>query len=71
MKKKIAILGSTGSIGKSLISILKKDTKKFEIILLSADENYKELLKQARFFKVKNLIINNKLIYDKNKKNRY
>ena len=71
MKKKIAILGSTGSIGKSLISILKKDTKKFEIILLSADENYKELLKQARFFKVKNLIINNKLSYDKIKKNRY
>ena len=28
MKKKIAILGSTGSIGKSLINILKKDKKK-------------------------------------------
>ena len=29
MKKKIAILGSTGSIGKTLIEILKKDKKKF------------------------------------------
>ena len=56
MKKKIAILGSTGSIGKCLIDIIKKDRKNFEIILLSADENYKELLKQAKFFNVKNFI---------------
>ena len=33
MKKKIAILGSTGSIGKSLIDIIKKDKKNFEITL--------------------------------------
>ena len=45
MKKKIAILGSTGSIGKCLIDIIKKDKRNFEIILLSADKNYKELLK--------------------------
>ena len=60
MKKKIAILGSTGSIGKCLIDIIKKDKKNFEIVLLSADENYKELLRQAKYFKVKNLIITNK-----------
>ena len=47
MKKKIAILGSTGSIGKCLIDIIKKDKKNFEIILLSADENYKELFKAS------------------------
>ena len=68
MKKKIAILGSTGSIGKCLIDIIKKDKKNFEIILLSADENYKELLKQAKFFKVKNLIITNKKVLIKLKK---
>ena len=68
MKKKIAILGSTGSIGKCLIDIIKKDKKNFEIILLSADENYKELLKQAKFFKVKNLIITNKKSFNKIKK---
>ena len=39
MKKKIAILGSTGSIGKSLIDIIKKDKKNFEITLLSANKN--------------------------------
>ena len=43
MKKKIAIFGSTGSIGKCLIDIIKKDKKNFEIILLSAEENYKDL----------------------------
>ena len=63
MKKKIAILGSTGSIGKSLIEILKKDINKFEIKLLSADKNYKELLKQAKIFNVRNLIISNKKSY--------
>ena len=57
MKKKIAILGSTGSIGKTLIEIIKKDKKNFEIVLLSAEINYKELLNQAKLFNVKNLII--------------
>ena len=65
MKKKVAILGSTGSIGKTLINIIKKDKINFEIVLLSADENYKELLKQAKLFKVKNLIITNKDSYKK------
>ena len=70
-KKKIAILGSTGSIGKSLINIVKKDKKNFEIVLLSADSNYKELLKQAKYFKVKNLIIKNNISYEKIKKDNY
>ena len=70
MKKKIAILGSTGSIGKTLIEIIKEDRKNFEITLLSADENYKELLKQAKTFKVKNIIINNKTSFEKIKNNK-
>ncbi len=69
MKKKIAILGSTGSIGKTLINILKKDKKNFEIILLTANKNYKELIKQAKIFKVKNLIATNDNGYLKLKKN--
>jgi 1-deoxy-D-xylulose-5-phosphate reductoisomerase len=63
MKKKIAILGSTGSIGKTLIEIIKKDKKNFEVILLTADKNYKEILKQAKILKVKNLIITDKKAY--------
>ncbi len=71
IKKKIAILGSTGSIGKTLLDIIKQDKKNFEIVLLSADENHKELLKQAKFFKVKNLIVSNEHSYNKIKKDKF
>jgi len=57
MKKKIAIIGSTGSIGKTLINIIEKNKKNFEIKLLTANKDYKSLFKQAKKFKVKNLII--------------
>ena len=60
MKKQIVIFGSTGSIGKTLINILKKDKKSFEIKLLTANKNTKELLKQVRLFEVKNIIITNR-----------
>ena len=68
MKKKIAILGSTGSIGKTLFNILKKDKKNFYIVLLTANKNYKELIKQAKIFNVKNLIITNENSFLKLKK---
>ena len=54
MKKKIVILGSTGSIGSSLLRIIKKDKKNFKIELLTANSDYKKLIKQAKFFNVKN-----------------
>ena len=63
MKKKIAILGSTGSIGKTLINILKKDKNNFEIVLLSVDKNIHELEKQVDLFGVKNLIVTDKKNY--------
>ena len=68
MKKKIAILGSTGSIGKSTIEIIRKDKKNFEVILLTTNNNYKEILKQALEFKPRNLVINNSKSYLKLKK---
>jgi len=67
MKKKIAILGSTGSIGKTLINILKKNKKNFEIVLLTVNKNISELEKQVDLFNVKNLIITNKKNYLKMK----
>ena len=70
MKKKIAILGSTGSIGKTLIEIIKKDKKNFEVILLTAHKNYKEILKQAKILQVKNLIITDKKSYLNLSKNK-
>jgi len=63
MKKKIAILGSTGTIGQNLINIIKKDKKNFDIIVLSAHKNYKLLLKQSKIFNVKNIIITDKKKY--------
>jgi 1-deoxy-D-xylulose-5-phosphate reductoisomerase len=68
MKKKIAILGSTGSIGKTLVDLIKKDKKNFEIILLTANKNYNLLFKQAKLLNVKNLIITNEKSYLKLKK---
>tara|TARA_B110000238_G_C16048608_1_gene405054 strand:- start:21 stop:248 length:228 start_codon:yes stop_codon:yes gene_type:complete len=59
MKKKIVILGSTGSIGKSLVNIIKKNKKDIEVLLITADKNINELLKQEKLFKVKNIIITN------------
>ena len=56
MIQKIAILGSTGSIGKSLLKIIKNNSIKFKIVLLTANKNYIDLLKQAKKFKVKNII---------------
>ena len=54
------ILGSTGSIGKIFLNILKKDIANNEIFLLTANKNINELLKQLKIFKVKNIIINDK-----------
>jgi len=55
--KKIAIFGSTGSIGSSLLKIIKDDPKKFKIELLTANKNYKKLIKQVKFFNVKNIVV--------------
>ena len=63
MKKKIAILGSTGSIGKTSLKIIARDKKKFKIELLSAKKNYKLLFSQAKRFNVKNIIITDKKYY--------
>jgi 1-deoxy-D-xylulose-5-phosphate reductoisomerase len=57
MKKKIIILGSTGSIGTTLIDIIKKNQNKFIVELLTANKNSKLLIKQAKLLKVKNIII--------------
>ena len=57
---KIVIFGSTGSIGSSLINIIKKNKKGFKIELLTANKNYKKLIKQVNFFKVKNIVITNR-----------
>ena len=58
--KKIAILGSTGSIGQQTINILRKDKKQFKILLLTANKNHFLLSKQIKEFNVKNVFITSK-----------
>ena len=59
MKYNVAVLGSTGSIGKSTLSIIKKN-KNYQIKLLSTNKNIKKIYKQAILFKVKDVIIEDK-----------
>ena len=66
--KRIIILGSTGSIGKSLLNIISKDRSSFKIELLTAHKNYKVLLNQAKLFNVKNVILTNKKNFHISKK---
>ena len=70
MKKKIAILGSTGSIGKTTIEILKKNKKDFNVILLTTNKNVNLVTKQARILKVKNILISSRQHYLKAIKNK-
>ena len=59
MKKKICILGSTGSIGKTTLKIISKNNKDFDVVLLSGNNNVKLLITQAKKFKPKYIYSNN------------
>ena len=63
MKKKIGILGSTGSIGESTVKIIQNDKKDFDVIFLSTNTNVKKLLKQSLILKPKSVIIFDKKNY--------
>ena len=59
MKKKICILGSTGSIGKTTLEIISKNKKDFDVVLLSGNKNVKLLISQAKKFRPKYIYSNN------------
>jgi len=65
MKKKIVILGSTGSIGISTLEVIKKNMNNFDIILLTANKSYKRLAQQAKKFNAKNVLIKDKRFHFK------
>ena len=65
MKKKICILGSTGSIGKTTLEIISQNKKDFDVILLSGNNNVKLLIAQAKKFKPKYIYSNNFYFKDK------
>lgn len=64
-KRKIAILGSTGSIGKQAIEIILSHPDLFEVELLTANENYDLLASQAAAVKANNAVICRDEFYDK------
>lgn len=63
IKKKIAILGSTGSIGTQALSVIKEFPELFEVLVLTADSNTKLLIQQAKTFLPKYVVICNEKHY--------
>jgi 1-deoxy-D-xylulose-5-phosphate reductoisomerase len=47
MKKKVAILGSTGSIGTQAIEVIQKHRDRFDVVALTAGQNAELLIEQA------------------------
>ena len=63
MKKKIAILGSTGSIGIQTLDVIQKNKELFTVNILIAGQNSNLLIKQAKTFKPKIVVINDESKY--------
>ena len=59
----VCILGSTGSIGKSVFKIIDHEKKNIKICLLSANKNFKLICYQIKKYKPNYFIINNRKIY--------
>ncbi len=68
IKKKIAILGSTGSIGKNSLDVINTNRKKFKILLLSANSNYSEIIRQIKKYKPKFFVVSNFVTFQKIKR---
>ena len=63
-KRKIAILGSTGSIGKQALDVVKQHSDLFEVELLTANNSSELFIRQALEFKPNNVVICNPDKYD-------
>ena len=57
MKKKVSILGSTGSIGLNSLKIFEKKKRIFSIYLLAANKNFKLIVQQINKYKPQIFII--------------
>ncbi len=55
--KKVAIFGSTGSIGESTLQVIRENPDLFEVVTLVAGRNIKKLIEQINEFKPKNVYI--------------
>ena len=57
MKQRVAILGSTGSIGVQTLDIIRENPDRFEVITLTANHRWEELAHQAIEFDVDSVVI--------------
>ena len=64
MKKLIAILGSTGSIGTQALQVIEEHPDKYEAYVLTANNRVEELIAQARKFKPEAVVIANESKYE-------
>jgi 1-deoxy-D-xylulose-5-phosphate reductoisomerase len=64
MKKRIAILGSTGSIGTQTLEVIGKNPDHFEVEVLTANNNVNLLIEQAKLFKPNVVVVANECRYD-------
>ncbi|MBB6005397.1 1-deoxy-D-xylulose-5-phosphate reductoisomerase [Arcicella rosea] len=64
-KRKIAILGSTGSIGTQALEVIKANEDIFEVEVLTAQNNADLLIEQSLAFKPNCVVIGNDDLYDK------
>ena len=63
-KKKIAILGSTGSIGTQALEVIEANTDRFQAEVLTAQNSATLLIEQAHKFKPNAVVIGNENLYD-------
>lgn len=63
MKQRLAILGSTGSIGEQALDIVRENPDIFEVTILTANRNWQRLAQQAIEFDVETVIIGEEQYY--------
>ena len=63
MKKQIAILGSTGSIGTQALQVIEEHPDRYEAYVLTANNRVEDLIAQARKFKPEAVVIANETKY--------
>lgn len=64
MKKRIAILGSTGSIGTQTLDVIQQNPEYFEVEVLTANSNIQLLIEQTKKYKPNTIVIANKEKYN-------
>ncbi len=63
-RKKIAILGSTGSIGTQALEVISAHSDAFEVVVLTAQSNADLLISQAQAFRPSHVVIGDEAKYD-------